>query len=52
MIYELAHEIAVEDPLEVHWTGCRFEVTDDGGDVLLTLPVATLIAVAARRGRH
>jgi hypothetical protein len=52
MIYDLAHEITVDDPLEAHWTGCRFEVTDDDGDVLLTLPVAKVIAVVARRARH
>ena len=51
-VYDLVRELRTDDPVEAHWSGCRFEVTDAAGSIMLTLPVPHLMGVIARRERH
>jgi hypothetical protein len=51
-VYELVEEVWADDPLEARWRGCWFEIADETGTIVVTVPVLRVIAVLARREYH
>jgi hypothetical protein len=51
-VFDLVAELRAEDPVQANWAGCRFEVVEHGGSIMLTLPVPRVMTVIARRERH
>jgi hypothetical protein len=51
-VLDLVEELRADDPFEVDVNGDCFEIFDESGEVVLNIPMSTVIGLIARRAYH